>query len=86
LVLGHQGKLRKLELNIDDHLFIEHVLAPGCVAVSTRLDPDLKGLRNRAKTTRPHAVLCRRQQRHFRNRPTPFNEEVLAWQKNTLIA
>jgi len=86
LVLGHRGKLRKLELNIDDHLFIEQLmcLRLGVLLCHARLDPDLKGLQLSADdpSTRSFVLKCRNGWASaFPQSAYLLNEEVLAWQK-----
>jgi exopolyphosphatase/guanosine-5'-triphosphate,3'-diphosphate pyrophosphatase len=46
LVLGHRGKLRKLEVDFDDDIFIQQLLALRLAVIlcHARRDPDLKGL------------------------------------------
>jgi exopolyphosphatase/guanosine-5'-triphosphate,3'-diphosphate pyrophosphatase len=86
LVLGHRGKLRKLELNFDDRLFIQQLL---CLRLAVllchaRRDPDLKGLqfesiaepaRRFELRSRPGWTQAFPQSAHL------LREEVLAWQK-----
>ncbi|MEO6016690.1 MAG: exopolyphosphatase [Polaromonas sp.] len=86
LVLGHRGKLRKLELNFDDRVFIQQLL---CLRIAVilchaRRDPDLKGLQleSGAEPGRLFVLNCRPgwadafpQSAHL------LREEVLAWQK-----
>jgi exopolyphosphatase/guanosine-5'-triphosphate,3'-diphosphate pyrophosphatase len=46
LVLGHRGKLRKLEVDFEDDIFIQQLLALRLAVIlcHARRDPDLKGL------------------------------------------
>ena len=86
LVLGHRGKLRKLEVDFEDHLFVQQLmcLRIAIILCHARRDPDLKGLQLEAGTefTKNFTVICRSgwadafpQSAHL------LREEVLAWQK-----
>ncbi len=90
LVLGHRGKLRKLELEQDDPMFINQlmVLRLAVILCHARRDPDTKGMTlsvgDGNDDGRPHhfSLSCRSgwailypQSAHL------LNEEVLAWQK-----
>ncbi len=85
LVLGHKGKLRKLELAFIDDAFVEQLL---CLRLAVllchaRRDPDLKGLRLHPLRDQAGYLLQARegwaltypQSAHL------LREEVLAWQK-----
>ena len=86
LVLGHRGKLRKLEIDFEDHLFVQQLmcLRIAVILCHARCDPDLKDLQLVAgtKPTKLFVLTCRRgwadafpQSAHL------LREEVLAWQK-----
>jgi exopolyphosphatase/guanosine-5'-triphosphate,3'-diphosphate pyrophosphatase len=86
LVLGHRGKLRKLDLDFDDEIFIMQLLSLRLAVIlcHARRDPDTYGLQLTLEATRPQQITlaCRRgwaaaypQSAHL------LNEEVLAWQK-----
>ena len=86
LVLGHRGKLRKLEVNFDDEVFILQLmcLRLAVILCHARRDPDTDGLRLSVDASKPQEVTlaCRRgwaqsypQSAHL------LNEEVVAWQK-----
>ena len=86
LVLGHRGKLRKLDADFEDVLFVQQLLALRLAVVlcHARRDPDLKGLALAcAQTpTRRFALVWRTgwaeawpQSAHL------LREEVTAWQK-----
>ena len=85
LVLGHRGKLRKLETSLDDETFVSQLLALrlGVLLCHARRDPDLEGLRlARPGGARLFTIACRAgwsdlypQSAHL------LREEVLAWQK-----
>jgi exopolyphosphatase/guanosine-5'-triphosphate,3'-diphosphate pyrophosphatase len=86
LVLGHRGKLRKLELNFEDKAFIQQLL---CIRLAVifchaRRDPELKGMRleSTAEPARGFALHCKPgwagafpQSAHL------LREEVAAWEK-----
>ena len=86
LVLGHRGKLRKLELNFDDRPFIQQLL---CIRLAVlfchaRRDPDLKGLQFESivEPARRFEVRCRPGwAQAFPQSAHLLREEVLAWQK-----
>ncbi len=88
LVLGHRGKLRKLELAQDDPVFIFQLMALRLAVIlcHARRDPDVKGMAIGPDTMQPRHVQlsCRSgwsvlypQSAHL------LNEEVLAWQKTS---
>ena len=86
LVLGHRGKLRKLEADFEDRVFIQQLL---CLRIAVifchaRRDPDLQGLQLEAGSDsaklfvlnyRPGWADLFPQSAHL------LREEVLAWQK-----
>ncbi|PHM21036.1 MAG: exopolyphosphatase [Curvibacter sp. PD_MW3] len=84
LVLGHRGKLRKLDMDFEDDVFVRQLLALrlSVLLCHARRDPDLQGLM--LQFNRPHrlALNCRPgwseaypQSAHL------LHEELLAWQK-----
>lgn len=86
LVLGHRGKLRKLEANFEDRVFVQQLLCLRLAVIlcHARRDPDLKGLlleggdepgRRFVLTCRPGWAQAFPQSAHL------LQEEVLAWQK-----
>ncbi|VWX63629.1 Exopolyphosphatase [Burkholderiales bacterium 8X] len=85
LVLGHRGKLRKLEAALDDGDFVTQlfVLRLAVILCHARRDPDLEGLKlARALDGKLFTLRCRTgwtelypQSAHL------LREEVLAWQK-----
>ncbi|MBC7608851.1 MAG: exopolyphosphatase [Polaromonas sp.] len=92
LVLGHRGKLRKLEVDFEDRLFVQQLLClrMAVILCHARRDPDLKGLQLEAgaEPGKLFVLNCRPgwadafpQSTHL------LREEVLAWQKTpwTLI-
>jgi exopolyphosphatase/guanosine-5'-triphosphate,3'-diphosphate pyrophosphatase len=83
LVLGHRGKLRKLETALDDEGFVTQVLALRLAVIlcHARRDPDPLAL-NVARNGRAFVLRCRSrwidaypQSAHL------LREETLAWQK-----
>lgn len=92
LVLGHRGKLRKLEADFQDRVFVQQLL---CLRVAVilchaRRDPDLKGLQLESGTEPGQFFVlnCRPGWAEaFPQSAYLLQEEVLAWQKTpwTLI-
>jgi exopolyphosphatase/guanosine-5'-triphosphate,3'-diphosphate pyrophosphatase len=86
LVLGHRGKLRKLEADFDDADFVQQllVLRLAVVLCHARRDPDLKGfqLRHDAKDNKLFILSWRNGwSQAFPQSAHLLNEECLAWQK-----
>jgi exopolyphosphatase/guanosine-5'-triphosphate,3'-diphosphate pyrophosphatase len=86
MVLGHRGKLRKLEIDFEDRLFITQLLCLRLAVIlcHARRDPDLKELQLEAGaepsklfvlSARPGWAQAYPQSAHL------LQEEVLAWQK-----
>ena len=86
LVLGHRGKLRKLEVDFEDQEFVAQLLALRLAVIlcHARRDPDLGGLhlsrvadqdKTFALSCRPKWALSYPQSAHL------LREEMLAWQK-----
>jgi exopolyphosphatase / guanosine-5'-triphosphate,3'-diphosphate pyrophosphatase len=83
LVLGHRGKLRKLEADFDDELFIHQLicLRIAVILCHARRDPDLQGLQLRSAdrqltmSMRPDWATAYPQSAHL------LREETVAWQK-----
>ncbi len=86
LVLGHRGKLRKLEADFEDRVFVQQLLCLRLAVIfcHARRDPDLKGLllecgdepeHRFVLTCRPGWAQAFPQSAHL------LQEEVLAWQK-----
>jgi exopolyphosphatase/guanosine-5'-triphosphate,3'-diphosphate pyrophosphatase len=86
LVLGHRGKLRKLDVDFEDEIFIQQLLALRLAVIlcHARRDPDLNGLtltREPANAS-SFAVSCRPGwAQTFPQSAHLLREEVLAWQK-----
>ena len=86
LVLGHRGKLRKLELNLDDRAFIDQLLCLRLAVIlcHARREPDLKGLTltSAVAPERAFELRCRSGwAAAFPQSAYLLQEEVLAWQK-----
>ena len=88
LVLGHRGKLKKLEADFEDRLFITQLLCLRLAVILShaRRDPDLKGLQLEAGSApaKLFVLKCRAgwasafpQSAHL------LREEVVAWQKTS---
>jgi exopolyphosphatase/guanosine-5'-triphosphate,3'-diphosphate pyrophosphatase len=83
LVLGHRGKLRKLEADLGDELFVHQLLCLRLAVIlcHARRDPDLKGLQLEAAgrsfrlSLRPDWARAYPQSAHL------LREETVAWQK-----
>jgi exopolyphosphatase / guanosine-5'-triphosphate,3'-diphosphate pyrophosphatase len=83
LVLGHRGKLRKLEADFEDDLFVHQLLALRLAVIlcHARREPDLKGMQVRVAghrvtlTPRSDWALAYPQSAHL------LREEIVAWQK-----
>ena len=88
LVLGHRGKLRKLEVDFEDRQFVQQLL---CLRIAVilchaRRDPDLKGLQLEAgnEPGRLFVLNCRPGwSETFPQSAHLLQEEVLAWQKTS---
>jgi exopolyphosphatase/guanosine-5'-triphosphate,3'-diphosphate pyrophosphatase len=86
LVLGHRGKLRKLDADFGDEMFVQQLLALRlAVALShARRDPDLDGLSlSRDVKVVNRFVLSYRSgwAQSFPQSAHLLNEESIAWQK-----
>ena len=86
LVLGHRGKLRKLEADFEDAQFVQQLLALRLAVIlcHARRDPDLAGLSlTRELGNTHHFVLTSRPgwAQAFPQSAHLLREEVLAWQK-----
>ena len=86
LVLGHRGKLRKLEADFEDRLFVQQLLCMRLAVIlcHARRDPDLKGLQLEwdAEPGRRFMLTCRPGWAEaFPQSAHLLREEVLSWQK-----
>jgi exopolyphosphatase/guanosine-5'-triphosphate,3'-diphosphate pyrophosphatase len=90
LVLGHRGKLRKLEADFEDHQLIVQLLALRLAVIfcHARRDPDLEGVTLAFDTENPYQfnLSCRENWwKLFPQTAHLLNEEVVAWQKTPWI-
>ena len=88
LVLGHRGKLRKLEVDFEDRQFVHQLLCLRMAVIfcHARRDPDLKGLQLEAshEPGRVFVLKCRPGwSESFPQSAHLLHEEVLAWQKTS---
>jgi exopolyphosphatase/guanosine-5'-triphosphate,3'-diphosphate pyrophosphatase len=86
LVLGHRGKLRKLNMDFEDSAFTQQLLALRLAVAlcHARRDPDLDGLSLRRDAHDDHhfVLSCRPEwAQAFPQTAHLLREEVLAWQK-----
>lgn len=85
LVLGHRGKLRKLDVNFEDELFVQQLLCLRLAVIlcHARRDPDLDGLTlTRTNHTNSFSLAWRvGWAQAFPQSAHLLREEVLAWQK-----
>lgn len=85
LVLGHRGKLRKLESELEDSSFVQQLMALRLAVIlcHARRDPDLSGLRLVCDTERRTAQLhIHREWAELWPQSTHLlKEEKVAWQK-----
>ena len=86
LVLGHRGKLRKLDIDFEDRVFVQQLLClrMAVILCHARREPDLKGL-DLESGSEPGKILvlnCRAGWvQAFPQSAYLLHEEVLAWQK-----
>lgn len=86
LVLGHRGKLRKLDMALDDEDMVTQLLALRLAVIlcHARRDPDLAGmtLQRSAGSTQQFELRCRDGwAKRFPQSAHLLREEVIAWQK-----
>ena len=86
LVLGHRGKLRKLEADFEDRVFVQQLLCLRLAVIlcHARRDPDLKGLQleGAIEPGRRFVLSCRsRWAEAFPQSAYLLQMEALAWQK-----
>jgi exopolyphosphatase/guanosine-5'-triphosphate,3'-diphosphate pyrophosphatase len=84
LVLGHRGKLRKLDLDWGDAVFVRQLLALRLAVIlcHARRDPDLKGLQLAALADESFVLRCRDGwAQAFPQSAHLLREEAAAWQK-----
>jgi exopolyphosphatase/guanosine-5'-triphosphate,3'-diphosphate pyrophosphatase len=85
LVLGHRGKLRKLDADFEDKLFVHQLfcLRLAVILCHARRDPDLKGLQVRAAGHQVTVSLRADWAEAFPQSAHLLHEEVVAWQKTS---
>jgi exopolyphosphatase/guanosine-5'-triphosphate,3'-diphosphate pyrophosphatase len=83
LVLGHRGKVRKLETALDDDLFVHQLLALRLAVIlcHARRDPELKGLRLALHGRTVALALPAEWAATFPQSAHLLREEAIAWQK-----
>jgi exopolyphosphatase / guanosine-5'-triphosphate,3'-diphosphate pyrophosphatase len=83
LVLGHRGKLRKLDADFEDPSFVHQLLCLRLAVIlcHARRDPDLKGLQARAVGRKVTIGVLPDWAKAFPQSAHLLREEVLAWQK-----
>jgi exopolyphosphatase/guanosine-5'-triphosphate,3'-diphosphate pyrophosphatase len=86
LVLGHRGKLRKLDVDFENELFVKQLLCLRLAVIlcHARRDPDLHGLTLTQDAPKANSFsICYRPDwaQDFPQSAHLLREEVLAWQK-----
>ena len=86
LVLGHRGKLRKLDADFEDYPFMQQLLCLRIAVILShaRRDPDLEGLQIEAGSNDAKLFVLRYRKGWAEAYPQSahlLREEVLAWQK-----
>ena len=83
LVLGHRGKLRKLEADLEDELFVHQLicLRIAVILCHARRDPQLQGLQLRAAGRQLTVSAPPAWTRSYPQSAHLLREEVIAWQK-----
>ena len=83
LVLGHRGKLRKLEVDFDDSVFVLQLLCLRLAVIlcHARREPDLKGLQWRVAGREIHVTPRRGWAAAWPQSAHLLREEGVAWQK-----
>ncbi len=90
LVLGHRGKLRKLDVDFDDVAFISQLMALRLAVIlcHARREPDTQGLQLTVDRADPHGACLTARPGWSEAYPQSahlLREEVLAWQKTPWI-
>lgn len=83
LILGHRGKLRKLEADLEDGLFVQYLLCLRLAVIlcHARRQPDLKGLQLRADGRQFVLTLRADWSEYYPQSAHLLREEMIAWQK-----
>ena len=87
LVLGHRGKLRKLEADFEDELFVQQLLCLRLAVIlcHARRDPDLKAMQLRGDGHVVTLALRSDWSQAWPQSAHLLREEVIAWQKTPWI-
>ncbi|HVZ43101.1 MAG TPA: exopolyphosphatase [Ramlibacter sp.] len=85
LVLGHRGKLRKLDADFDDEGFVHQLmcLRLAVILCHARRDPELDGLKLHAAGRRMTLAVPPEWAKRWPQSAHLLREEVIAWQKTT---
>ena len=83
LVLGHRGKLRKLDVDFEDDIFVQQLLALRLAVIlcHARRDPQLEGLRLQRRGDALMLQLPEGWTQAWPQSTHLLREEVVAWQK-----
>jgi exopolyphosphatase / guanosine-5'-triphosphate,3'-diphosphate pyrophosphatase len=83
LVLGHRGKLKKLEADFDDELFVHQLmcLRLAVILCHARRDPDLRGMKLRRSAREVSLAVRADWPEAFPQSAHLLREESLAWQR-----
>jgi exopolyphosphatase/guanosine-5'-triphosphate,3'-diphosphate pyrophosphatase len=88
LVLGHRGKLRKLEVDLADSLFIRQLLCMRLAVIfcHARREPEYRGIQiSASRSATEFAISCPAGwSNNYPQSAHLLNEEVVAWQKTTI--
>ena len=87
LVLGHRGKLRKLEADFEDELFVQQLLCLRLAVIlcHARRDPDLKGMELRGEGHVVTLALRSDWSQAWPQSAHLLREEMTAWQKTPWV-
>jgi exopolyphosphatase/guanosine-5'-triphosphate,3'-diphosphate pyrophosphatase len=87
LVLGHRGKLRKLDIDFDDELFAHQLicLRLAIILCHARRDPDLSGLQFSGSGRKVTLKVPPSWARSYPQSAYLLKEEVTAWQKTPWV-
>ena len=87
LVLGHRGKLRKLDADFNDTLFVHQLmcLRLAVILCHARRDPDLKGLQLQGDGQAVTLVLRSDWATAYPQSAHLLREETVAWQKTPWV-
>jgi len=88
LVLGHRGKLRKLDVDFEDAVFVKQLLALrlSFILCHARRDPELQGMQLANNSEHVFTLSCRPGWSAAYPQPAYLlREELLAWQKTPWV-